>query len=104
MGHLGKRKVFTTYSSEWRKARNQQPLECLVSHLSLGISIIPNWAALHKYDGLMTVFSDRSSCQTINISSVDGFQNLLEVDCRNVVTLIGNNLPIVFDNGPYFAI
>ena len=104
LGHLRKRKVFTTYRSEWRKARNQQPLECLVSHLRSCIGIIPYWAALHKDDGLMAVFSDRGSRQTVNISGIDSFQNLLEVDCRNVVTLISNNQPIVFDEGFYFTI
>lgn len=69
-------KILTTYWPEESITGNYLSLECLLLHLSLCIGNVFYLATLHKDDVLMTIMTHWRGRLTINISCIDGFQNL----------------------------
>ena len=59
--------------------------------LTFGVHQIPDRAALHKDDGMMTVLADRSSRQTVNIFGFNCFQHGFEGECGHMMALIYND-------------
>ena len=86
------------------ETRYEQSAKRLHLHLMLGVSRVSNRAALHEYDGLMSVFPNRGRGQAIDPMCICFFQNVFEIYRRHMMTLIDNHHAIVFDKRFYLSI
>lgn len=65
--------------------------ESSLFRLTFGIHQIPDGAALHKDDGMMTVLADRGGRQSVNIFGFHCFQHGFEGECGHMMALIHND-------------
>lgn len=86
------------------ETRYKQSAKRLRLHLLLGVSRVSNRAALHEYDGLMSVFPYWSCGQAIDPMGICFFQNSLEVYRRHMMALINNNHAVFRDKRFYLSI
>ena len=66
--------------------------------------MVPDRTALHEQDGVVPVFPGWRCRQAENIFRPCLAQNLLKRECRKMMALIHDNLPVVSDDVFYFAL